>query len=102
MSAGRGCTPSGTLVGHSEGITYVTSKGDNRYLASNGKDQKMLLWDLRRMHSKDDFDMLPPIKDTGFDYRSDRYNKPKSHKLEVWVAPVSLECEPFLCYSRMS
>ncbi|KAG0367553.1 hypothetical protein BGZ54_003675 [Gamsiella multidivaricata] len=81
MSAGRYSTPSGVLVGHSEGITYVTSKGDNRYLASNGKDQKMLLWDLRMMHSRREYAELPKPKNTGFDYRTDRYTGRRSYKV---------------------
>lgn len=43
----RGDTPAGVLVGHTEGLTYVASKGDGRYCVSNGKDQSMKLWDLR-------------------------------------------------------
>ena len=39
--------PSGVLVGHLEGITYVSSKGDGRYCLSNSKDQTMKLWDIR-------------------------------------------------------
>jgi hypothetical protein len=39
--------PSGVLVGHLEGITYVASKGDGRYCLSNSKDQTMKLWDIR-------------------------------------------------------
>ncbi|KAG0250186.1 hypothetical protein BG011_008590 [Mortierella polycephala] len=81
MGVGRNGTPSGILVGHSEGITYVTSKGDNRYLASNGKDQKMLLWDLRMMHSTRDYAKLPKYRDSGFDYRSHRYTGHKSFKV---------------------
>ncbi|KAF9994669.1 hypothetical protein BGZ79_000543, partial [Entomortierella chlamydospora] len=81
MSAGRHSVPSGILVGHAEGITYVTSKGDNRYLASNGKDQKMLLWDLRMMHSKKDFESLPRPRMTNFDYRSNEYHGSKSAKV---------------------
>ncbi|KAF9108569.1 hypothetical protein BGX29_010175 [Mortierella sp. GBA35] len=81
MGAGRYSEPSGTLVGHSEGITYVTSKGDNRYLASNGKDQKMLLWDLRMMHSSRDYAKLPKARDSGFDYRSGQYRGRKSAKI---------------------
>lgn len=38
---------SGVFTGHTEGITFVHSKGDARYVLSNGKDQKMKLWDLR-------------------------------------------------------
>ncbi|GJJ73402.1 DDB1- and CUL4-associated factor 11 [Entomortierella parvispora] len=78
MKSGRGSRPSGILVGHAEGITYVTSKGDNRYLASNGKDQKMLLWDLRKMHSTQDYMNLPRRRDSGFDYRGDQYTGSKS------------------------
>ncbi|KAF9547381.1 hypothetical protein EC957_008568 [Mortierella hygrophila] len=81
MGAGRYSTPSGVLVGHAEGITYVTSKGDNRYLASNGKDQKMLLWDLRMMHSSRDYSKLPKTRNSGFDYRSDHYRGHKANKI---------------------
>jgi WD repeat-containing protein 23 len=48
--------PSGVLVGHTEGITNVAAKGDGRYVISNGKDQALRLWDLRKMHSSDKFD----------------------------------------------
>ncbi len=35
--------PSGFFIGHTQGITYVSPKGDGRYLISNGKDQVTLL-----------------------------------------------------------
>jgi WD repeat-containing protein 23 len=41
--------PSGVLVGHTQGITFVDPKGDGRYVISNGKDQAIRLWDLRKM-----------------------------------------------------
>lgn len=47
------------FVGHTQGITYIDSKGDGRYILSNGKDQSMKLWDIRnamstaRFHSED-------------------------------------------------
>jgi DDB1- and CUL4-associated factor 11 len=47
---------SGTLVGHTEGITFVAPKGDGRYCLSNGKDQATKLWDLRMMVTNEDFD----------------------------------------------
>ncbi|KAF9787064.1 WD40-repeat-containing domain protein [Thelephora terrestris] len=50
-SLGTAQRPSGVLVGHTEGITYVSSKGDGRYVISNGKDQALRLWDLRKMRS---------------------------------------------------
>lgn len=42
---------SGVLVGHLEGITFIDSRGDGRYLISNGKDQAIKLWDIRKMAS---------------------------------------------------
>ncbi|KAF6176580.1 hypothetical protein GIB67_034442 [Kingdonia uniflora] len=43
--------PAGVLAGHLEGITFLDSRGDGRYLISNGKDQTLKLWDIRRMSS---------------------------------------------------
>ncbi|KAF9962032.1 hypothetical protein BGZ72_000099 [Mortierella alpina] len=91
MGAGRHSKPSGVLVGHSEGITYVTSKGDNRYLASNGKDQKMLLWDLRLMRSNRDYEDLPPYQQSTFDYRSERYTGSKSRKVQGDCSVMSFQ-----------
>ena len=44
MASGR---EAGVFTGHLEGLTYVDSKGDGRYVLSNGKDQTMKLWDIR-------------------------------------------------------
>ncbi|XP_031479463.1 LEC14B protein isoform X3 [Nymphaea colorata] len=41
----------GVLVGHLEGITFLDSRGDGRYFISNGKDQSIKLWDIRKMSS---------------------------------------------------
>lgn len=41
-----------------EGITYVSAKGDGRYVISNGKDQALRLWDLRKMRSNEEFDEI--------------------------------------------
>lgn len=38
-------------MGHLEGITFIDSRGDGRYLISNGKDQAIKLWDVRKMSS---------------------------------------------------
>ncbi|KAF9292044.1 hypothetical protein BGZ68_000612 [Mortierella alpina] len=91
MGAGRHSKPSGVLVGHAEGITYVTSKGDNRYLASNGKDQKMLLWDLRMMRSNKDYEKLPRYQQSDFDYRSERYTGSKNRKVEGDCSVMSFQ-----------
>ncbi|KAK6940886.1 WD40 repeat [Dillenia turbinata] len=42
--------PAGVLIGHLEGITFIDSRGDGRYLISNGKDQTIKLWDIRKIH----------------------------------------------------
>ncbi|KAF8528109.1 WD40-repeat-containing domain protein [Hysterangium stoloniferum] len=78
-SLGSNQKPSGVLVGHTEGITYVSAKGDGRYIVSNGKDQAMRLWDLRKMHSNSDFEMFGHkyYGRRSYDYRYDSYPKPK-------------------------
>lgn len=40
--------PVGTFAGHLDGITYIDSKGDARFLISNSKDQTIKLWDVRK------------------------------------------------------
>jgi WD repeat-containing protein 23 len=59
------------LVGHTEGLTNVSAKGDGRYVISNGKDQALRLWDLRYMRSSAEFDAyrFPSFSDPHFDYR---------------------------------
>lgn len=39
--------PVGVLVGHFDGVTYIDSRNDGRYIISNSKDQSIKLWDLR-------------------------------------------------------
>lgn len=55
-SLGASQKPSGVLIGHTEGITYVSAKGDGRYIISNGKDQALRLWDLRKMRTSYEFE----------------------------------------------
>jgi len=78
----RGMTPSGVLVGHTEGLTFVSPKGDNRYLVSNGKDQTAKLWDLRKLYSAEAARDLKP-RNAGvpqWDYRGPLYRKPRHVK----------------------
>ncbi|KAL0391068.1 UNVERIFIED_CONTAM: LEC14B protein [Sesamum calycinum] len=59
--------PGGILVGHLEGITFVDSRGDGRYLISNGKDQAIKLWDVRKMSSNAAY--YRGYRDYEWDYR---------------------------------
>lgn len=68
----------GAFVGHTEGLTYIDSKGDGRYILSNGKDQSMKLWDLRMAMSTSRFRELDPTavtrnRDYEYDYRWQDY-----------------------------
>ncbi|KAJ1030020.1 hypothetical protein NDA16_000933 [Ustilago loliicola] len=76
LSGGK---PAGVLMGHTEGVTYVSPKGDGRYYISNGKDQSCRLWDLRMMHSSAKFDRMTHL-DYGlrnWDYRNMSYRQPR-------------------------
>ncbi|KAJ7070505.1 WD40-repeat-containing domain protein [Mycena amicta] len=77
-SLGASQKPSGVLMGHTEGITYVSAKGDGRYVISNGKDQKLRLWDLRKMRTNAEFEQEKDnYYGTNYDYRYPHYPKPK-------------------------
>ncbi|KAF2488840.1 WD40 repeat-like protein [Lophium mytilinum] len=65
----------GVFLGHTEGLTYVDSKGDGRYVLSNAKDQTAKLWDLRKMLSKEKADQIDPgAYTTNFEYRTNAYD----------------------------
>ncbi|CAI4218292.1 unnamed protein product [Parascedosporium putredinis] len=66
----------GAFVGHIEGITHIDSKGDGRYILSNGKDQSMKLWDLRMAMSTHRFENIGLRRNPTFDYRWDRFREP--------------------------
>ncbi|KAG2387831.1 hypothetical protein C9374_001425 [Naegleria lovaniensis] len=59
----------GVLVGHSDGITCVSSKGDGRYFISNGKDQTCKLWDIRKMADPNSNVPQIPKSNNLWDYR---------------------------------
>lgn len=74
MADGR---EAGAFVGHCEGLTYIDSKGDGRYILSNSKDQTMKLWDLRMAMSTERYEELNPRQHTmhtNYDYRMDDYD----------------------------
>ncbi|XP_030532705.2 LEC14B protein [Rhodamnia argentea] len=59
--------PAGVLMGHLEGITFIDSRGDGRYFISNGKDQTIKLWDIRKMDSNTT--CRPGYRNYEWDYR---------------------------------
>lgn len=63
----------GSFIGHAEGITNLSSKGDGIYLASNGKDCLLKIWDLRKMVTPEELPHTRPIQNTHYDYRSNTY-----------------------------
>ncbi|KAF8848792.1 WD40 repeat-like protein [Acephala macrosclerotiorum] len=69
----------GAFVGHIEGLTYIDSKGDGRYIISNGKDQSMKLWDLRMVMASGDFENIKSkrrvARETRFEYRWGEYDE---------------------------
>ena len=66
----EGNKPIGCFIGHREGITSIDSRGDERYICSNSKDQQMKLWDIRKMNNISELDNLGNLSVmNGFDYR---------------------------------
>ena len=71
----------GVFLGHTEGLTYIDSKGDGRYVLSNGKDQTMKLWDLRKMVDTAKADGIDPTQwSAPFDYRFEPYDTSKYYQ----------------------
>lgn len=65
----------GVFLGHTEGLTYVDSKGDGRYIISNGKDQTAKLWDLRKVISTEDAETIRIDRYTNnFEYRMHQFD----------------------------
>ncbi|KAM7254000.1 hypothetical protein ACFE04_031682 [Oxalis oulophora] len=73
-SAGK---PAGILLGHLEGVTFIDSRGDGRYFISNGKDQSIKLWDIRKMASSLKSNLV--YRNYEWDYRWMDYPPPTSN-----------------------
>uniref|UniRef100_A0A2R5LNM0 Putative ddb1 and cul4 associated factor 11 n=1 Tax=Ornithodoros turicata TaxID=34597 RepID=A0A2R5LNM0_9ACAR len=68
--------PVGVLAGHRNGITYIDSKGDGRYLITNSKDQTIKLWDVRAFSQKSAVEATRKAVDSqSWDYRWQRVPK---------------------------
>uniref|UniRef100_A0A0C9S975 LEC14B homolog n=1 Tax=Wollemia nobilis TaxID=56998 RepID=A0A0C9S975_9CONI len=65
--------PAGSLAGHLEGITFIDSRGDGRYFISNGKDQTIKLWDIRKMTSGNPTPRSKKVPSFTWDYRRMEY-----------------------------
>lgn len=92
---------SGCLLGHIDGITYIDSKNDGRYLLSNSKDQSIKLWDLRKFSpSETETNIRSSLQTRHWDYRWDKVPKTCNVLLllhaDVWFLILSLN---FLMYS---
>ncbi|KAK6106161.1 WD domain G-beta repeat family protein [Brugia pahangi] len=60
----------GVFAGHRDGITYIDSHGNDRYILTNSKDQTIKIWDLRRFSSSDDEKVtLSAVRRQRWDYR---------------------------------
>jgi DDB1- and CUL4-associated factor 11 len=80
----------GCFIGHTQGLTHVDSRGDERYLISTSKDQTIKLWDLRKMNSMEEYKTMKDLKSVyGFDYRMHDYpypHNPHKHELDNSVS----------------
>ncbi|KAJ3014183.1 UNVERIFIED_CONTAM: DDB1- and CUL4-associated factor 11 [Siphonaria sp. JEL0065] len=86
-------TPAGILPGHTEGITFISTRGrDGRTAVSNAKDQTLKVWDLRNMVSPSSETARVVSRmdyGTGFDYRWQPYplnRRVNHHPHDVSVA----------------
>ncbi|CAF4297504.1 unnamed protein product [Rotaria socialis] len=77
--------PVGIFAGHTNGVTFVHSRTDTRYLISNSKDQSIKLWDMRRFAKESAIDLIRMKANSinnGWDYRYDAYG-PQPRKFDI-------------------
>lgn len=68
--------PVGVLAGHMDGITYIDSRGDSRYLITNCKDQTIKLWDVRAFSGEiGESNTRKAVSSQNWDYRWQRVPK---------------------------
>ncbi|CAF3362056.1 unnamed protein product [Rotaria sp. Silwood1] len=77
--------PVGVFAGHTNGITFVHSRMDTRYLISNSKDQSIKLWDMRHFANESAIETVRTRShsvDNNWDYRYDGYG-PQPQKYDI-------------------
>lgn len=85
---------SGMLLGHIDGITYIDSKNDGRYLLSNSKDQSLKLWDMRSFSPKEaEANVRTFLQTRSWDYRWDKVPKSCESYLIAKINPRFLKLD---------
>ncbi|ETV95625.1 hypothetical protein H310_11053 [Aphanomyces invadans] len=64
--------PQGVFVGHTDGITHMSSRDDGIYFVSNAKDQTAKLWDVRKCLT-DESKIHRTLPQFQWDYRFEEY-----------------------------
>lgn len=70
--------PVGVFAGHVNGITFIHSRMDTRYLISNSKDQSIKLWDMRRFANESTIEASRKLANhfnNDWDYRYDIFER---------------------------
>lgn len=62
--------PEGVLKGHRLGITYIDPRDDGHHLITNGKDQCIKLWDLRKPYSSSNQKTMTTHSEHRYNYGS--------------------------------
>ncbi|XP_053218783.1 DDB1- and CUL4-associated factor 11 isoform X2 [Podarcis raffonei] len=76
--------PVGILAGHQDGITFIDSKGDARYLISNSKDQTIKLWDMRKFSGREGLEASrQAVTQQNWDYRWQQVPKKARRKSKL-------------------
>jgi DDB1- and CUL4-associated factor 11 len=69
--------PIGKFFGHISGITSVDITDNGTYIASNGKDQCVKLWDIRKVRDQKIFDAIDNSNVIYYDYTNTSFDKSK-------------------------
>ncbi|XP_041376385.1 DDB1- and CUL4-associated factor 11-like [Gigantopelta aegis] len=76
--------PVGVMAGHHDGVTFIDSKRDARYLVSNSKDQTIKLWDVRVFSTKDAVEATKKaVSNQRWDYRWQQVPRKMSRKSKM-------------------